>query len=161
MCLRNRKLTGLLIAVAGLLATAVPASAQLSSLHFGEYKITGIHPNSFRSADGSASIVCTNSGKKFTMSNIRGTVYKKGTPFVSGYASPVTVPAGKTTLDISGNASLCDGVSIWDLLACIVFRAEDYKIDVAMTITDASGEARLYEKKGINVAALLHNIRGR
>lgn len=161
MCLRNRKLTGLLIAVAGLLVAAVPASAQLSSLHFGEYKITGIHPNSFRSAEGSASIVCTNSGKKFTMSNIRGIVYKKGTPFVSGYASPVTVPAGKTTLDISGNAYLCDGVSIWDLLACIVFRAEDYKIDVAMTITDASGKARLYEKKGINVAALLHNIRGR
>lgn len=161
MCLRNRKLTGLLIAVAGLLVAAAPASAQLSSLQFGEYKITGIHPNSFRSADGSASIVCTNGGKTFTMSNIHGTVYKKGMAFVSGYASPVTVPAGKNTLDINGSAYLCDGVSIWDLLACIVFRAEDYKIDVAMTITDASGKARLYEKKGINVAALLHNIRGR
>ena len=142
-----------------LLAGEDQASAQLSRLHFKGYKITKIAPTSFRSVRGTAEFYCLNDSLRFTMSNIRGTVYKKGVPFVSGSADPVTVPAGSSTVTVNGKASLCDGIGLWDVLQCIAFKAEDYSIDVSMTIVNSKGIRRDYSKRGMSVSALLNNIR--
>lgn len=153
----------LLLVVSILAAVATTGlSVHLSDLHFGSYKITGIYPKSFRSVDGSASIACTNSGKTFKMSNIYGMVYKNGRAFVRGYAQPLTVPAGSSSLNISGNAALCDEITLWDVLACIAFKAEEYTVDVSMTISTDNGQSfHEYSRKGMSVAAILHNIRNR
>lgn len=152
----------LLIAIAVAAVTATqPSPVGLSSLKFGNYKISRISPKSFRSVDGTAQIVCTNKDCTFTMSNITGTVYKKGVPFVKGYATPVTVPAGQSTVSVDGNATLCDGIGLWDVLSCIAFRASDYTIDVSMTISATNGYTRQYSRTGISVGNLLHNIRGK
>ena len=148
------------VAVAAVASTGL--SVHLSDLHFGSYKITGIHPKSLRSVDGSASVTCTNSGRTFTMSNIFGTVYKNGRAFVRGYAQPVSVPVGSSSVNISGNATLCEDITLWDVLACIAFRAEDYTVDVSMTITTDGGKSSFdYSRQGMSVADILHNIRNR
>jgi len=144
-----------------LFAGAFDASAQLSDLHFDSHKVTRISPKSFRSVDGTIQVNCTNKGQQFTMSNISGTVYKKGRAFINGYAEPITVFPGSCTVSVLGNASLCDGITLWDVLACIVFKAEDYTIDVSMTITEADGKSRVYTNTGMSVANLLNNIRGK
>lgn len=153
-----KRITILLLCVAAALAIAAPdANAQLGRLKFGEHKINRIQLLSLRSVAGEAQVVCTNDSLAFTMSNIAGTVYKNGRAFVHGTANPVTVPVGKSTVVVKGTASLCEGIGFWDVLSCIAFKAEDYTIDVAMTIANTAGDTRVYSKKGLSVAALLGN----
>ena len=144
-----------------ILAFSRDASAQLSNLKFGSYKITSINPQSLRSVAGTVQFACTNSGPGFTMSNITGTVYKKGVAFLNGYSQPVNVRSGATTAVVNGTATLCEGISLWDVLSCVAFNANDYTIDVSMTISTNDGDSRLYTKKGISVADILHNVRGK
>lgn len=134
------------------------AAGQRSSLTFGKYKIEGIRITSMRTAEGSVSVVTTNSDKTFTMSEISGTVNKKGRPFVSGTARPVTVPSGTTKVVVNGDATLCDGVTLMDVLGCIAFRPSDYTVDVHMKISN-SDSTRVYDKKGVSLSRLLGNIR--
>lgn len=156
-----RFLLGSVLAFLLMLAGESSSYAQLGSLKFGSYKITSISPQSFRSVDGSIQVECTNSGQSFIMSGISGLVYKKGRPFVRGKAKPVPVLKGQSTVVVNGNATLCEGITIWDVLACIAFNASDYTIDVSMTITMADGSSRHFERQGMSVAALLRNVRGR
>ncbi|MBQ0126564.1 MAG: hypothetical protein KBS80_01070 [Bacteroidales bacterium] len=135
------------------------AYAQLSKLHFKGYKITRIAPTSLRSVRGTAEFNCINDSLGFTMSNIKGTVYKKGVAFISGSADPVSVPSGSSAVTVNGKASLCDGIGLWDVLQCIAFKAEDYSIDVSMTVVNSKGNRREYSKMGMSVSALLNNIR--
>lgn len=135
------------------------ASAQMSKLHFSKYKVSGISVRSMRSVDGSIELTCRNDTTGFVMSDIYGVVYKNGRPFVSGLASPVRVPQGTSSFDVSGNATLCDGISLLDVLACIAFDPDDYTIDVRMKVTMNSGESRIVDKRGISVGALLKRVR--
>lgn len=144
-----------------LLAGEHGASAQLSRLHFGSYKINRISLLSLRSVNGEAQAVCTNDSLAFTMSNISGVVYKNGRPFVHGTANPVSVASGTSTVVVKGTATLYDDVTLWDVLSCIAFRPSDYTIDVSMRITNSAGASRSYSRNGISVANLLHNIRGK
>lgn len=156
--MKHRGIIIALLAAAFLLVAGTQrASAQLSRLHFGGYRITRITPVSFRSVRGTAEFQIQNDTVGFTMSNISGMVYKKGVPFVMGDASPVAIPAGASSVAVNGSAALCDGITLWDVLACIAFKAEDYTIDVSMTIIDANGHRRDVAKSGLGVAALLNN----
>lgn len=144
-----------------LLTVENSASAQLSRLHFGDHKINRIALKSLRAVTGEAQVVCTNDTLAFTMSNICGTVYKQGRAFVRGTAEPVTVARGEGLVVVDGEASLCQGITFWDVLGCIAFKASDYTIDVSMTIVYENGKFRHFAKQGMSVAALLGNIRGR
>lgn len=156
-----KKIITILLGAILLFAMENSASAQLSRLRFGEHKINRISLKSLRAVIGEAQVVCTNDTLAFTMSNICGTVYKQGRAFVYGTAEPVTVSRGESLVVVDGEASLCQGITFWDVLGCIAFRASDYTIDVSMTIVDEKGRSRYYAKQGMSVAALLGNIRGR
>lgn len=150
----------LLLAFAAILSEQT-ASAQLGRLHFGAYKINKISLLSMRSVHGAAQVECTNDSLSFVMSNISGTVYNRGKAFVKGTADSVSVPAGTSTVVVSGNASLLPDVTFWEVLSCLAFDPADYTIDVSMTITNSAGVVRRYVKQNISVEALLHNVRGR
>ena len=137
------------------------AWGQLSGLKFSDPKVTRVVPKGFRAVNGTAQVVVKNDTVAFTMSNISGTVWKKGKKFVNGTAEPVSVPEGTSTVVVNGNAALCEGVTVWDVLGCIVFRAADYSIDVSMTIVDSRGTVKHYAREGIGVAALLKGVRGK
>jgi len=149
------------VLMAVLLVGAVPAQAQqLKSLKFGKYGLEKIRLKSMRSGTGQAWVMTENSGKSFYMTDIKGTVYKNGKPFVTGKCDPVKVVAGKSKVVVDGEAQFCDGVTFKDVLKCINFDASDYTFDISMTIFD-SESYRKYEKKGIKADKLLGNVLGR
>lgn len=152
-----KRLIYIITVLAFALLSSQNASAQLSKLHFGNYKITSISPRSFRSVAGSGTVVVRNDVNSFTMSNIKGVVYKNDVPFVQGSTSNITVPAGISTVSVSGLASLCPGIGLMDVISCIFFNAEDYTIDISMTVTTDEGEREVALEK-ISVAAILNNL---
>ena len=133
-------------------------SAQFSKLSFGKYGISSIRPESMRSVRGSVWIDVTNPMEGFTVSEVSGTVYKRGVPFVYGWASDVYIPSGTRRAVISGRASLSDTASLWDVLALIAFDPNDYSVDLSVRITLDSGATRVVSKKNMPVAALLKLI---
>ena len=111
-----------------------------------------------RSVRGSVWIDVTNPMEGVTVSEVSGTVYKRGVPFVYGLASDVYIPSGTRRAVISGRASLSDTASLWDVLALIAFDPNDYSVDLSVRITLDSGATRVVSKKNMPVAALLKLI---
>lgn len=133
------------------------ASAQMSDLMFGKYGVEKIRLKSLRSGTGLAWVMTDNSGKSFYMSDIKGTVYKNGKPFVTGKCKPVKVVAGNSKVEVDGEAEFCDGVSFTDVLKCIKLNPKEYKIDVSMTIFNAD-TIREVKKTGIELGQLLKKL---
>ena len=141
-----------------LFAGALPAHAQLSRLKFLNYRISSIVPSSFRSVRGSVEVTLTNDSTAFTMSDIQGLVYRNGKPFVQGVCNDTHVARGTVTVRPAGTVQLCDSVSVWTVLRCMVsFNPDEYTGDLTMVITDAQGHRRSYAKKGLPVGQLLGN----
>lgn len=139
-----------------LLAGGAQAHAQLNRLHFKGYRITRLMPTSTRSVTGTMEIECVNDTLSFTMSNISGTVYKDGEPFMRGDISPIKVPHGSSKVVVDCHyAALADGVGIMDLLRCLSFRPEDYTVDVSTTVIDQKGRRKNVAKQGVSVASLM------
>lgn len=130
-------------------------SAQFSRLSFGKYGISSISPESFRAVSGSAWLDVTNPDVGFKMSEIRGTVYKNGTPFVKGTVADVYIAQGTGRKTFSGRAELCSGISLWNVLACIAFDPDDYSVDISMRITLDTGETRVVSKNRVPLSVLL------
>ena len=157
-----KKFLALIVVAVMSLAFSVDSSAQLSRLHFKSYKIASINPLSTRSCDGAVQLSLRNDTTAFTMSRISGVAYKNGRPFVKGSAKDVSIPAGNVTTTVSGNVTLCDGITIWTVLGCLFgFNASDYTIDINMTIRMSTGEVRDFSKQGMSVAAVLNNYHQR
>ena len=133
------------------------ASAQMSDLKFGKYGVEKIRLKSLRSGKGLAWVMTENSGKSFYMSDIKGTVYKNGKPFVTGKCKPVKVVAGNSKVEVDGEAEFCDGVSFTDVLKCIKLDPKEYKIDISMTIFNAD-TIREVKKVGIELGQLLKKM---
>lgn len=137
------------------LMSAVNANAQFSRLSIGEFGIESISPEGLSAVKGAVWVDVTNPGETFTVSDIKGTVYKEGAPFVSGTAPGFTVSKGNGKVTVAGRAELCEGVSIWSLFSLVVFDPEDYTVDISMKITTSSGKTRVAQKKGMPLKALL------
>ncbi len=147
----------LVVAFVAVLA-AGECHAQFSKLSFGKYGVSSIRPESFRAVRGTVWLDVTNPMVGFTVSEIKGLVYKNGVPFVSGTANDVRIPLGTVRATISGRAALCDGASLWDVLALIAFDPKEYSVDLSVRITLDTGETRVVSKKGMSVEALLKLI---
>lgn len=132
--------------------------AQFSKLSFGKYGVSSIRPESFRAVRGAVWMDVTNPMEGFTISEIQGLVYKNGVPFVSGAASDVNIPSGTARMTVIGRAALCDGASLWDVLALIAFDPKDYSVELSVRITLDSGATRVVSKKNMPVEALLKLI---
>lgn len=153
-----KRLFAILVMCVVALVSAEVASAQFSKLSFGKYGVSSIRPESLRAVRGTVWIDVNNPLEGFTVSEIKGTVYKNGAPFVYGSASDVHIPYGSARAVISGRASLSSTASLWDVLALIVFDPEDYSVDLSVRITLDSGQTRVVSKKKMPVAALLKLI---
>lgn len=151
----KRKYAVLIIAVITLLLAPVRAEAQFSRLSFGKYGIESIGLESFTSVKGAVWLNVTNPEEGFTVSDVSGTVYKKGTPFLTGSTDSFSVPKGTEKCVISGRAGLCPGVSLWTVLSLIYFVPENYSVDISLKITMESGKSRVVTKKGLPVTTLL------
>lgn len=139
-------------------ASSEVCHAQFSKLSFGKYGVSSIRPESLRAVRGAVWLDVTNPMVGFTISEIKGTVYKKGVPFVHGTASDVYIPLGAARANISGRAALSPSASLWDVLALIAFDPEDYSVDLSVRITLDTGETRVVSKSQMPVTTLLKLI---
>ena len=153
-----KRLFALLFVCAVAFAASQVCHAQFSKLSFGKYGVSSIRPESFRAVRGSVWLDVTNPMEGFRISEIKGMVYKNGVPFVSGTAGDVYIPSGSSRATVSGRAALCDGASLWDVLALIAFDPNEYSVDLSVRITLDSGATRVVSKKGLPVAELLKLI---
>lgn len=150
-----KRLFVLILLAAVSLAASVTCKAQFDNISIGKYAVESISPESFSAVKGSVSLEVTNSGEGFTVSDIKGVVYKEGDPFVTGKADLFHVDRGTRKTVISGRAALCDGVSLWAVLGVLFFDPDDYSVDISVKITMDSGETRVLSKKGMTVKELL------
>lgn len=153
-----KRLLAILVVCVLAFASSEVCHAQFSKLSFGKYGVSSIRPESLRAVRGAVWVDVTNPMVGFTVSEIKGTVYKKGVPFVYGSASDVHIPLGTRRANISGRASLSPSASLWDVLALIVFDPEDYSVDLSVRITLDTGETRTVSKSRMPVTALLKLI---
>lgn len=150
-----KKLYTLLVLAVLSVAAADECFAQFSNISIGKYSIESIRPESLSAVKGSVRLEVTNVGEGFTVSEIAGTVYKDGVPFVKGLASDFHVAPDSQKLIISGRASLCQGASLWSVLGLLFFDPEDYSVDIRLKVTTDSGAVRVIEKKKLPVTVLL------
>lgn len=129
--------------------------AQFDQISIDDYSIQSISPESFSSVRGAVLMQVTNAGESFMVSDIKGTVYKNGTPFVTGKADSFYVAHGAQKVQIRGRASLCPGTSLWTVLGLLMFDPEDYTVDISVTIITDSGNVRVISKTRLPVTALL------
>lgn len=144
-----------LFVVLSMVLVSSECHAQFSRLSMGKYGISSISPESFRSVNGSVWLEVTNPDEGFTLTNITGMVYKNGVPFVKGRASDVYISSGSGKRTFSGNASLCDGISLWSVLSLLAFDPDDYTVDISMKVTLDSGSSRVVAKSKVPVSTLL------
>jgi len=152
--MKNRIIALLVAAFMALLA-ADDCAAQFSKMTISDYGVKSIVPESFTSVRGAVWLDVVNPMESFTVSGVQGKVYKNGVAFIQGSTEPFTVVNGASRVEISGRASLCPGASLWTVLGLLFFDPEDYSVDLSVTITMASGESRVVEKKDMPVTALL------
>ena len=150
-----KKAIAILAAVCLALVASVEGRAQFSKLKFGDYGVKSISPESFTAVKGAVWLEVTNPMEGFTVSEVRGMVYKNGSPFIAGSADDFRVPAGNEKVVISGRAALCPGVSLWTVLGLIFFDPDEYSVDMSARITLDSGATRVVEKKAMPVTKLL------
>ena len=147
----------LLVIVAA--AVAVAASAQgkevFGKLSIGKYGIDSIWPASFSSVTGTVWVEVDNAGEGFTVSAIKGTVYHAGAPFVTGSAGNIYISKGKGRYTITGQASLCPGVSLLSLLKLFSFDPNAYSVDMSVVVTFDSGKSETLSVEKLPVSALL------
>lgn len=150
-----KKLISIVLGAVLLMFFAAQANAQKSlGLSVNSYKITSIRPLSWRSVDGAVDL-SLNSATSFRLSGISGVVYKNGRPFVQGKADDLAVKKGSSSLTVRGNATLCNGVGLLDVLRCINFNPSDYSVDVYLTLTLEDGTSVPIVKKGVPLSSIL------
>lgn len=136
------------------LAFAPESKAQLSTLSFGDYHIVSVTPVSFTSLSGTMNISITNPGRKITISNINGMVYKDGIPFLIGNADDVVIAPGTNTVNVSGRASLQTTNALFALLANPTIDPSRYTFDVTAEVT-VRHKTRTVTKKAVPLSYIL------
>lgn len=150
-----KRLVCIIVFLTVALLSADGLRAQFSRLSFGKYGISSISPEGFTAVNGSVWLDVTNPDVGFRLTEIHGTVYKKGTPFVAGKAADVYISAGTGRRTFSGRAQLCSGVSLWNVLSSIAFDPDDYSVDISMRVTLDTGETRVVSQSRLPLRVLL------
>ena len=149
----------LLIIVAAAISLAASAGEKgevFSKLNVEKFGIGSIWPSGLSAVTGSVWVELENGGEGFTVSQIKGTVYRDGAPFVNGSANNVYISKGKGKYTISGKASLCSGVSLLSLLRLFSFDPKAYSVDISVVVTSDSGVSQTLSVEKFPVSALLN-----
>lgn len=150
-----RKLIVLVVAVFVGLAAEEECRAQYDHLKFGDFGVTSISPVSFTSVRGEVWVDVENPQAGFSVTEVYGKLYCNGRALIEGKADDYYVPNGRGRLNLTGVASLCPGVSIFDVLGLIFFDPQMYTVDIKAIITDDGAAPVVKEVKNIPILTLL------
>lgn len=129
--------------------------AQYDYLKFGDFGVTSVSPLSFTSVKGAVWVDVENPQAGFSVTEVYGKLYCDGRALIEGKADDYYVPNGSGRLNLTGVASLCPGVSIFDVLGLIFFDPQMYTVDIKAVITDDGAAPVVKEVKNIPVLTLL------
>jgi hypothetical protein len=129
--------------------------AQYDYLKFGDFGVTSVSPLSFTSVRGEVWVDVENPQAGFSVTEVYGKLYCDGRALIEGKADDYYVPNGSGRLNLTGVASLCPGVSIFDVLGLILFDPQMYTVDIKAVITDDGAAPVVKEVKNIPVLTLL------
>jgi hypothetical protein len=129
--------------------------AQYDYLKFGDFGVTAISPVNFTSVRGEVWVDVENPQAGFSVTEVYGRLYCDGRALIEGKADDYYVPNGNGRLILTGVASLCPGVSIFDVLGLIFFDPQMYTVDIKAIITDDGAAPVVKEVKNIPVLTLL------
>ena len=146
----------LLIIVAAAIAVSASANGGVySKLSIGDYGIDNIWPAGMTAITGAVWVEIDNAGEGFKVSQIKGTVYREGQPFITGSANDVHIAKGKGKYTISGQAGLCPNVSILSILRMFLFDPNIYSVDMSVVVTTDSGKTQTLSVERLPVKTLL------
>lgn len=142
----------LLASVTAPQAEAAPKSPKIT---IKKYRITGIKPESLRSVEGTIELTLENKSAALMLRNINGKIYKNGVDFIQGYCLDVEIPRGISVITIHGNASLCEGVSLLEVLKLVNFNPDDFTVDFSVNCTFVRGKGLKIARNGIPLRQIL------
>ncbi len=123
-------------------------TSPFAGLGIVDYSIRSAWPESFREVSGSVEVTMNNTGTKRVVTDISASVYRSGSPFVSGICSDVTFLKGTNKYILNGRVKLADGVSVWAAIgAAFSFNPKDYIVEISMVMTHENGKTEKIVRK--------------
>lgn len=129
--------------------------AQYDTLKFGDFGVSSITPVGSDAVEGSVWVEVENPLVGFTVSNVEGKLYKNGVALIEGKADDYYVPSGTSKLVLTGKASICPGISVFEVLGLVLFQAEQYSVDIKAVVTDDGAAPVVMEAKNVPFLTLL------
>lgn len=127
----------------------LPASAQMSRLHFRGFDMKSIAPTGFRSLRATMDLDMNNRGKPFEITDVDIVIYRAGKPYVTGRCPGFPVEASYSVVSATGDFQLCKGVSIWSVLLTLMnLRAEEFTADFSLTAMGDDGREERFSYTG-------------
>ena len=125
-----------------LVCAALGASAAtFGPLTIHDWHISGLKPTSLKSLDGSLALDLTNTGGKYTLTGISGTIYtKSGDTFLIGTADSIIIPKGRSTVTVKGHGGLSSYSALLSFLRNPSFKPADYTADIVVTVKKGVGK---------------------
>ena len=129
--------------------------AQYDTMKFGDFGVSSVTPMGAGAVKGAVWVEMENPQVGFWVSKVEGKLYRNGVALIEGHADDYYVPNGTSKLTLKGTATLCPGVSIFDVLGLILFDPTLYTVDIKAVITDDGAEPVIKEVKDIPILTLL------
>ena len=157
--MRNR--IAFLAALTGLLMLTGCAASRIGDISLQDYKVEEISPAGLRGVDVVLALTVCNPSVKITVSDISGTIYRKGTEFAVFSADPVTLNRKSTeTYRVKGNLSLSSGVSLFDVISLAGgFDPEEFTLDVHAHGTLKNGIGKDVDKVQVPLSRLMEGLK--
>ncbi|MGM9741723.1 MAG: LEA type 2 family protein [Candidatus Cryptobacteroides sp.] len=130
----------LLVAAAALCMMMAAGCGKMNEIRPTSFKLTEITPRGLRGIKAGALIGVYNPSSTFTLTDISGSIYYKGTRYADFTADPVTVKKKSSgEYDVRVEARLADGVSLLEALSI----ANNYrKIDKSQVKFDVDARVK-------------------
>lgn len=128
------------LSVATAVAFLLAGCSRPGDINILSHNIDSISPDGLRAVSAVISLTVENNSIGFTLSDIEGTVYVKDRDFATFTADPVRISARTTeTYPVNCAASLCEGVSLFDLISLANTTSDDMKVDFRAVARTKSG----------------------
>jgi len=129
--------------------------ALLAVVSIKSYNIKSIYPTSLKSLKGTISVEIQSSHSALTLTDIKGVVYDGKTPIVYGSAKDMVLPAGVSTVEISGEAFIYPGTSTRTAILAAMNNMSELTFTATCTIKDnKTGSKHTVTKKNVKVKTL-------
>ncbi len=139
---------------------SVSGCVSVKKIQITSFNIESISPKGLKAIDGTISLGVDNGSKQFTISDIEGTVSRKGTEIGTFTVDPITVAAKtKDTYKSAGSLDLNGNVSVLQVISLAKnFKVDEYTMDISMKFKVKGGASKKYEMEDVSVRQFVNML---